>query len=146
MSLLSSGPTNSAALFRTKLLVYFDFEASHSLDVREEHHPHLWKTVLTFTGEPVKGRIIDFPALESAAHSDLGTLPNSYLNENGALLPEGRAFPTCETLGASIFTILRERTVARFRTENPTLTVLSVQVQLCEGTRVFGAAIVESAS
>jgi 6-pyruvoyl-tetrahydropterin synthase len=133
-----------SSLFKTKLLVYFDFEASHSLDVREEPHLHLWKTVLTFTGEPVKGRIIDFPSLESAIHVDLKTLPNSYLNENADLLPEGRAFPTCETLGASIYTILREKTVARFRAENPTITVVSVQVQLCEGERVFGAAIVEA--
>ncbi len=132
-----------SSLFKTKLLVYFDFEASHSLDVREEPHPHLWKTVLTFTGDPVKGRIIDFPSLESAIHADLKTLPNSYLNENADLLPEGRTFPTCETLGASIYTILREKTVARFRAENPTLTVVSVQVQLCEGERVYGAALVE---
>lgn len=133
----------SDLLFRTKLLVYFDFEASHSLDVREEPHPHLWKTVLTFTGEPMKGRIIDFPALEAAVHNDLASLPGSYLNENQEMLPEGRAFPTCETLGASIFTIVRERTVACFRDENPTLTLLAVQVQLCEGPRVYGAAVVE---
>lgn len=134
----------SKSLFRTRLLVYFDFEASHSLDVREEPHPHLWKTVLTFTGEPVRGRIADFPALENAVRDDLRSLPGSYLNENPDLLPEGRAFPTCETLGASIYTLLRERTLPRFRSENPTLTVLSVQVQLCEGERVFGAAVVEA--
>ena len=136
--------SSSESLFRTKLLVYFDFEASHSLDVREEPHPHLWKTILTFTGEPVRGRIIDFPALESAIRDDLRSLPNSYLNENADLLPEGRAFPTCESVGASIYTILRERTVAKFRSENPTLIVLSVQVELCEGAHVFGAAIVEA--
>lgn len=135
-----------SSFFRTKLLVYFDFEAAHSLDVREEPHSHEWKTILTFTGEPVKGRIVDFPALESAVHRDLASLPKSYLNENADLLSEARAFPTCETLGASIFTILREKTVARFRDENPTLTVLSVQVQLCEGPRVYGAAVVEAAS
>ena len=138
--------SSSSSLFRTKLLVYFDFEASHSLDVREEPHPHLWKTVLTFTGDPIRGRIIDFPALESAIAEDLRPFPNTYLNENSSLLPEARKFPTCESLGASIFTILRERTVARFRNENPTLTVLSVQVQLCEGERVYGAAIVEGAT
>lgn len=136
--------SSSEALFRTKVLVYFDFEASHSLDVREEPHPHLWRTILAFTGEPVRGRIVDFPALEAAAHSDLRSLPGSYLNGNADILPEARAFPTCETLGASIFTILREKTVARFRAESPTLTLLSVQVQLCEGPRVFGAAIVEA--
>lgn len=135
-----------SSFFRTKLLVYFDFDASHSLDVREEPHSHGWKTVLTFTGEPVKGRIVDFPALESAVQRDLASLPKSYLNENPDLLPEARAFPTCETIGASILTILREKTVARFRDENPTLTALSVQVQLCEGPRVYGAAVVEGAS
>jgi 6-pyruvoyl-tetrahydropterin synthase len=133
-----------SSLFKTKLLVHFDFEASHSLDVREEPHAHLWKTILTFTGEPLKGRIVDFPALEAAVHADLRSLPNSYLNENPDLLPEGRAFPTCETLGASIYTLLREKTVARLREENPTFVVLSVQVELWEGEKVFGAAIVES--
>ncbi|MBS1963289.1 MAG: 6-carboxytetrahydropterin synthase [Bdellovibrionales bacterium] len=135
-----------SSLFRTKLLVHFDFEASHSLDTREAPHPHLWKTVLTFTGEPTKGRIIDFPTLESAVHSDLASLPNSYLNENADLLPEGRAFPTCETLGASMFTVVREKTVTRLRTENSTLTLLSVQVQLCEGAKVYGSAVVEPLS
>lgn len=138
--------SSSSNLFRTKLLLYFDFEASHSLDVREEPHPHLWKTVLTFTGEPVKGRIVDFPSLENAVKADLGSLPGCYLNENADLLPEGRAFPTCESLGASIFTILRERTLPRFRDENPTLELLSVQVTLCEGDRVYGAAITEARS
>lgn len=135
-----------SSLFKTKLLVHFDFEASHSLDTREEPHPHLWKTVLTFTGEPVKGRIIDFPTLETAVRDDLASLPDSYLNENADLLPEGRAFPTCETLGASIFTRVRERTVARLRTENPSFTLLSVQVELCEGAKIYGSAIVEPAS
>ena len=132
-----------SSLFKTKLLVYFDFEASHSLDTREVPHPHLWKTILTFTGEPVKGRIIDFPLLESAVKRELTNLPHSYLNENADLLPEGRAFPTCETLGASIFTLIREKTIPGFRTENETLKLLSVQVQLCEGERVFGSAVVE---
>jgi 6-pyruvoyl-tetrahydropterin synthase len=126
-------------------VLYFDFEASHSLDVREEPHPHLWKTVLTFTGEPVKGRIIDFPALESAMRSDLASLPGCYLNENEDLTTEARAFPTCETLGASIFTRVRERTLGRLRAENPTLELLSVQVTLCEGDRVYGSAITELA-
>jgi len=136
-----SSPSN---LFRTRLLVYFDFEASHSLDTREVPHPHLWKTVLTFTGEPIKGRIIDFPELESSIQDDLRSLPGSYLNENRDVLSECRDFPTCETLGTSIFTLVREKTIARLRTKNPTLTILSVQVQLCEGPRVYGAAIVEA--
>ncbi len=135
-----------SSLFKTKLLLYFDFTASHSLDVREEPHPHLWKTVLTFTGEPVRGRIIDFPSLENAMREDLASLKDSYLNENLDLLAEARAFPTCETLAASVYTILREKTVARFRNENSTLIIHSVQVTLCEGERIFGAAIVEASN
>lgn len=135
--------SSPSSLFRVKLLLYFDFTASHSLDTREEPHPHLWKSVLTFGGEPVDGRIVDFPALESAVGEDLASLPGCYLNENPDLLAEGRAFPTCETLGASILTLLRERTLPRFRAKNPSLSVLSVQVTLCEGDRVYGSAIVE---
>ncbi len=136
-------PTSSDALFRTKLLLYFDFEASHSLDVRETPHSHLWKTVLTFTGEPIRGRIVDFPTLESATRGALASLPHSYLNENEDLLPAARDFPTCESLGASIFTRVREIVISRFRAEAPTLRLLSVQVTLCEGDRTYGSAIVE---
>ncbi|MBC7385738.1 MAG: 6-carboxytetrahydropterin synthase [Cryobacterium sp.] len=130
-------------LFKTKLILYFDFEASHSLDVREEPHPHLWKTTLTFTGEPLKGRIIDFPALESAVQETLSSLPGCYLNENADLLTSAMAFPTCESLGESIFTLIRERAIARFLGENPSLELLSVQVTLIEGDRVYGSAVTE---
>ncbi len=134
---------SSSALFRTKLLLYFDFEASHSLDTREEPHPHLWKTVLTFSGDPIKGRIVDFPSLEASMLKTLASLPGCYLNTNEALLPATRAFPTCETIGESIATLIHEKTLAEFRVENPSLRLLSVQVTLCEGERVFGSAITE---
>lgn len=134
---------SSSSLLRTKLVVYHDFEASHSLDTREAPHPHLWKSVLTFAGEPIKGRIIDFPELEAAVKADLKSLEGSYLNENTDLFPECRAFPTCETLGASIFTRVSEFAINRLRKNNPSLSLISVQVQLCEGERVYGAAIVE---
>lgn len=130
-------------LFKTKLILYFDFIAAHSLDTREEPHDHLWKTVLTFTGDPVKGRIVDFPALESSIQEELASLPHCYLNENLVLLPTAQSFPTCESLGESIFTILREKTVARFRAENPTIDIASVMVTLYEGDRIYGSALTE---
>lgn len=134
---------SSTSLFRTKLLLYFDFEASHSLDTREEPHSHFWKTVLTFSGDPIKGRIVDFPSLEGAVKENLTALPGSYLNENEALLPTTRAFPTCETLGESIATLIHEKALTNLRVENPSLRLLSVQVTLCEGERVYGSAITE---
>lgn len=133
----------SSSLFRTKLLLYFDFEASHSLDTREVPHPHLWKTVLTFSGDPIRGRIVDFPALENAVRETLSSLPGCYLNENEVLLPTTRAFPTCETLGESIATLIHEKSLVSLRKENPSLRLLSVQVTLCEGERVYGSAITE---
>lgn len=132
-------------LFKTKLVLYFDFIAAHSLDTREEPHDHLWKTVLTFTGEPVKGRIVDFPALENAIHEELASLPRCYLNDNLVLLAAARAFPTCESLGESIFTILRENAIPRFRVENPTIDIASVMVTLYEGDRIYGSAVTELA-
>ncbi len=138
-----SSSSSPESLFRTKLILYFDFEASHSLDVREDPHPHLWKTTLTFTGEPVRGRIVDFPSLETATRASLRSLPGCYLNENPDLTPEARAFPTCETLGASLFIRLQETVVGSFRGENPTLELSSVQVTLCEGDRIYGSALVE---
>lgn len=141
---MSSNSNSTESLFRTKLLLYFDFEASHSLDVREAPHPHLWKTILTFSGEPVRGRIVDFPTLESAVRNALASLPGSYLNENADLLADARAFPTSESLGASIYTRIRENVISQFRGEAPTLCIHSVQVTLCEGELVYGSAIVEA--
>lgn len=131
-------------MFRTKLVLYRDFTASHSLDTREAPHPHLWKCAFTFSGEPVRGRIIDFPTLEKATFSAMQGLENCYLNECPLLLEHARKFPTCETLGESLYTLIRERVIPLFRNENHSIHLLSVQVTLCEGERIYGSAITES--
>jgi len=130
-------------MFRTKLVLYRDITASHSLDTREVPHPHLWKCEFTFGGEPVRGRIIDFPSLENAVMEVTNPLENCYLNECDLLTSGGRSFPTCETLGESLFIMIRENVIPRFRSENPSLTLNSVQVTLIENDRVYGSAITE---
>lgn len=130
-------------MFRTKLVLYRDITASHSLDTREVPHPHLWKCEFTFSGEPVRGRIVDFPTLEQSTFTVTQGLEGSYLNENPLMTENGRAYPTCETLGESLYILVREKVIPIFRTENPTLTLLSVKVTLCEGDRVYGSAITE---
>ena len=130
-------------MFRTKLLVYQDFIAAHSLDTRQEPHNHLWKTVCTFTGEPVRGRIIDLPTLERAVVNQILPLENTYLNENNELPEMTRGFPTCETLGAAIFERIKHSVIKDLSVLNPTLKILSVQVTLCDRGQIIGSAIFE---
>lgn len=130
-------------MFRTKLILYRDIIASHSLDTREEPHPHLWKCEFTFSGDPVRGRIVDFPALEKAVLESTRDLDGCYLNESPLLGESARSFPTCETLGESLYIIIRENVIPAFRSDNPTLRLLSVKVTLVEGERIYGSAITE---
>lgn len=134
-------------MFSTKLLFYYDILASHSLETNPEPHFHLWKTTLTISGTPVRGKLVDLPTLESLVKETLVKLENTYLNENKFLLPEAQEFPTCEFMGASIFTLLNRNVFSRLRDQNPSLQLLSVQVTLCDPTtqKVFGSAITEMA-
>ena len=127
-------------MFRTKLVLYRNITASHSLDTREEPHPHLWKCEFTFSGEPVRGRIVDFPSLEKTLFEITDPLEGCHLNDSELLTESGRKFPTCETLGESLFILIREKAIPRFRSENPSLDLYSIKVTLMEGERTYGSA------
>lgn len=126
---------------RTELILKRTLLASHSLDSREEPHPHLFKLEFVFTGESIRGRIVDLPLLESAIDALIEPLQGRYLNDLSALPEAARAFPTCETLGATLVEWLQSKTLPSLAPENATLRVVSVMVTLCEpdGTE-FGAA------
>lgn len=130
-------------MLKTKLYVFVEFEASHSLDTVEQPHSHLWKTKVTFEGQPVRGRVIDLPKLEGEVERHLAFLTGSYLNVNEGLPEAARAFPTCETLARAFFDIIDQRVVDKFKVENPSLAVSGVEVELWDNQKLFGAASVE---
>ncbi len=129
---------------KVTLIIRSELTASHSLDGFEQPHPHRWKLEARISGAPVRGRIIDLPVLEDALKADLRSLEGCYLNESPLVDDATRAFPTCETLGAYLATHWDRVVLSRFRGENPSLTLVSVQVTLCEmDGREFGAALIE---
>lgn len=117
---------------RTELILRRPLLASHSLDTNEIPHPHVFKFEFTFTGEPIRGRIIDLPTLEKSIDDLMAPLQKRYLNDL-ALLPEiTRQFPTCETLGATFVHWIQERLLPQFHDVNMTLRLVSVLVTLCD--------------
>jgi len=126
------------------LLIRHELVASHSLDGRETPHPHRWVLEYRITGDPVRGRIIDLPNLAQALKKDLEPIENSFLNTCPHVDDATRAFPTCEALGVCLAQRLEQNVLVRYRQENPSLALRSLQVTLLEmdGTE-FGAALIE---
>jgi 6-pyruvoyl-tetrahydropterin synthase len=128
--------------FVTELILNFDLFASHSLDTREELHEHLWKVELVFSGEPIRGRIIDLPLLEKSIEEFFRPYQKTSLNAHPDLDDSARAFPTCETLGESFFSRIETAVITPLRASvNPTLALLSIQITLAElDGRLYGSA------
>lgn len=115
--------------------------ASHSLSVREEPHPHLFKFEIDFTGEPKNGMIVNLPELEASLGEIFKPFQSRYLNDCSALPEEARNFPTCETLGIAFAQMIEGSLIPTFSLENPTLKLVSVLVTLCEPDgREYGSA------
>ena len=117
---------------RTELLLKFEMIASHSLSGYEKPHPHIWKIQAGLVGEPIAGRIVDLPTLRTAFEAVLGTLKGTYLNENQNLEGPAREFPTCETLGESLYEKFEGVLAGTFRAANASIRLSFVQVALCE--------------
>lgn len=130
-------------MFTTKLIIYHSFYASHSLESREEPHFHQWKLALTFIGSPVSGKTIDFSKLEAIVKNALKPAADCFLNTSEFFSQQVRDFPTCETLGKDLFSILSDQVVKPLQISNSSFDLLSVSVTLCEGDQVFGTAIIE---
>lgn len=117
---------------RTELCVRFEFVASHSLAVREEPHLHLWRIEACLSGEAQNGMIVNLQQLRSAFDAILSPLHETFLNENRLLPPEAQAAPTCETLSDYLFSAFSRCIEQEFLSHNPTLTLMSVEVTICE--------------
>jgi len=116
----------------TELLLKFEFLASHSLSVREEPHPHLWRMEVVLSGEPREGMIVNLPEVRTAFETVVASLSNTFLNENPLLDASAKATPTCETLCAYFFRRFEDVLHRQFLLKNPTLKLKSVQVAICE--------------
>lgn len=117
---------------KTELCLKFEFRASHSLSVREEPHPHLWRVAVSLCGETQRGMIVNLPDVRQAFEAVLAPLCESFLNENPVLPPEAQAAPTCETLSAYLFAAFEERLSREFAAQNPSVRLSSVEVAICE--------------
>ena len=133
----------NSSSFTTELVLQFTLQAGHSLDTREELHDHLWNFELTFTGDPIRGRIIDLPLLESKITELFQPFQKKPLNGKPRLNEAAQVFPTCETLGESFYGLIENETIPPLRAElNPTLKLISVKVTLGDlDGRTYGSAI-----
>ena len=116
----------------TELLLKFEFLASHSLSVREEPHPHLWRMEVVLSGEPREGMIVNLPEVRTTFETVVASLSQTFLNENPLLDASAKATPTCETLSAYFFRRFEDVLHRQFLLRNPTLKLKSVQVAICE--------------
>jgi 6-pyruvoyl-tetrahydropterin synthase len=116
----------------TELLLKFEFLASHSLSVREEPHPHLWRMEVVLSGEPRDGMIVNLPEVRTAFETVVASLSQTFLNENPLLDASAKATPTCETLCAYFFRRFEDVLHRQFLLKNPTIKLKSVQVAICE--------------
>lgn len=115
--------------------------ASHSLSVREEPHPHIFKFEIDFTGEPKNGMIVNLPELEDGLREVFAPFQSRYLNDCSQLPEEARNFPTCETLGVAFARKIETTLIPQFAQAHPTLRLISVLVTLCEPDgREYGSA------
>ncbi len=116
----------------TELLLKFEFLASHSLSVREQPHPHLWRMEVVLSGEPREGMIVNLPEVRTAFEAVVASLSQTFLNENPLLDASAKATPTCETLSAYFFHRFEDVLHCQFLVKNPTVKLKSVQVAICE--------------
>lgn len=113
-----------------QLILKFKFDASHSLEGHELPHSHLWELILTVSGKPIDGRIIDLVELRHSVASLIDALKGTYLNTNQAAAPEVQKFPTCEALCGHFFSRVNQILETKFRPANSSLALESTQVAL----------------
>ena len=130
---------------KTKLILNFEFIASHALSVREEAHSHLWRVQAVMVGEPVNGMVLNMVAVREQFSKALQPLANRHLNDHELLPSETRATPTCETLAAYFFTAFGEILGKEFLSHNPTVQLDAIEVELYEPNgKEWGSARLEA--
>lgn len=116
---------------KSELVLKFVFEASHSLAGYETPHPHLWRLEVSFTGQPLEGKVIDIVRAREVILSQVGLIQKTYLNTNPLLDPATQKAPTCETLSLFFWNRITHLVDTQFRSENPTTQLHSVSIAIC---------------
>lgn len=131
---------------KIELILRQNLVATHSLDTNETPHEHLFKLEFAFTGDPIRGRIIDLPTLERGLEEFLAPYQKRNLNQYAGLPAYAREFPTCETLGQAFYEKMSEAFLPKFHAMNPTFRVVSILLTLCDpdGKEYGSARIVPS--
>jgi 6-pyruvoyl-tetrahydropterin synthase len=117
---------------KTKLILNFEFIASHSLSVRETPHNHLWRVKAVIGGKPQTGMILNMVDVREAFKKATDRLANSHLNDNVLLPKETTDTPTCETLAAYFFETFTEILTREFLPGNPSVHLAAIEVELYE--------------
>ncbi len=112
---------------RLELFVKLHLRATHSLTEREAPHSHVWNIDVGLTGPLSEGRIVSLPELQEAFKAETRKLEGTFLNENSALDPQTRRYPTCESLILYFEEAFRAR-IAQCGWEQVELTELRVTV------------------
>ncbi len=123
---------SAAAPLRTKLILNFEFIASHALSVRETPHNHLWRVKAIIAGEPQQGMILNMVDVRQQFKGVIEQLANSHLNDNPLLSPSAAQTPTCETLAAHFYGAFSGIIQRDFLEQNPSVQLSAIEVELYE--------------
>jgi 6-pyruvoyl-tetrahydropterin synthase len=123
---------NISAPLKTKLILNFQFIASHALSVRETPHDHLWRVQATIAGEPQAGMILNMVDVRQQFMGAIAPLTDSHLNDNPHLLAQAAQTPTCETLAAHFYSAFSEILDREFLAQNPSVQLSAIEVELHE--------------
>ena len=117
---------------RTKLILNFEFIASHSLGVREVPHNHLWRIKVTIAGKPQQGMILNMVDVRQQFKQVIDGLANCHLNDCVNLNPPARTTPTCEALAAYFYETFSLILSEKFVAQNPSVQLAAIEVELYE--------------
>ena len=117
---------------KTKLILNFEFIASHSLSVRETPHNHLWRIQAVIGGKPQSGMILNMVDVRQHFKQAIDHLANCHLNTHPLLPRETTENPTCETLAAYFFGVFSHILNHDFLAGNPSVHLTAIEVELYE--------------
>jgi|GEM_PF-812403 len=104
--------------------------ALHSLKGFEEPHPHRFEFEFTLEGEPIEGRVVDFPVFEKSVQELMKPFHGKYLNDSALLSEDARRFPTSETLSRYFGEEFRLKILPILAASNPSVRLSAVSVTL----------------
>ncbi len=117
---------------KTKLILNFEFIASHALTVRETPHNHLWRVKAIIAGQPQQGMILNMVDVRHHFKGVIDGLANSHLNDNRKLSATTQQTPTCETLAEYFYDAFSDILSREFVAQNPSVQLSAIEVELYE--------------